>query len=110
MDTGPFVTWGLGPTGQHIRYYNLDVQPVGPARIFVIFREGEDHPVTGLGTASTARQLGFAGNVNCPIVFVLRPRRERRRHHGPRRMCRIGYGRPSESSADRPVTVNPSDS
>ena len=40
MDTGPFVTTGFGPAGQHIKYYNFDVQPVGPAPIFVLIRDG----------------------------------------------------------------------
>lgn len=45
MDTGPFVTSGLGPHGEHIKYYNFDVQPTGPAPIFVLFRDGESSPV-----------------------------------------------------------------
>jgi hypothetical protein len=47
MDTGPFITVGLGPTGQHIKYYNFDVQPVAPAPIYVLQREGESSPVAG---------------------------------------------------------------
>lgn len=45
MDTGPFVTAGFGPHGEHIKYYNFDVQPVGPAPIFVLIRQGETAPV-----------------------------------------------------------------
>lgn len=45
MDTGPFITLGLGPNGEHIKYYNFDVQPAGPAPIFVLFRQGETEPV-----------------------------------------------------------------
>ena len=44
MDTGPFITTGLGPTGQHIQYYNFDVQPTGPAPIFVLVRQGDTNP------------------------------------------------------------------
>ena len=45
MDTGPFVTLGLGPDGERIKYYNFDVQPTTPAPIFVLYREGETDPV-----------------------------------------------------------------
>lgn len=45
MDTGPFITLGLGPAGERIKYYNFDVQPVGPAPIFVLVRQGETEPV-----------------------------------------------------------------
>jgi hypothetical protein len=47
MDTGPFITSGLGPNGERITYYNFDVQPVGPAPIFVLYREGQSTPVQG---------------------------------------------------------------
>ena len=47
MDMPPFVTQGLGPAGQVVRYYNFDVQPLEPEPIFVLFREGEDTPVDG---------------------------------------------------------------
>ncbi len=47
FDQGPFITTGLGPEGQVVRYYNFDVQPLAPAPIFVLFREGEDTPVAG---------------------------------------------------------------
>lgn len=45
MDTGPFITLGLGPNGERVKYYNFDVQPAAPAPIFVLFRQGETEPV-----------------------------------------------------------------
>jgi hypothetical protein len=45
--TGPFITEGLGPNGQHVAYYNFDTMPVAPAPILVLFREGENTPVAG---------------------------------------------------------------
>src|SRR5512146_2329762 len=47
MDTGPFITTGLGPTGERIKHYNFDVQPTAPAPIYVLFRQGESSPVSG---------------------------------------------------------------
>lgn len=47
LDQGPFITQGLGPNGQVVRYYNFDVMPTESAPIFVLFREGEDAPVEG---------------------------------------------------------------
>lgn len=47
MDTGPFITTGLGPGGEHIKYYNFDVQPTAPAPIYVLIRQGESAPVAG---------------------------------------------------------------
>jgi hypothetical protein len=47
MDTGPFITLGFGPNGEHIKYYNFDVQPTTPAPIYVLFRQGETTPVPG---------------------------------------------------------------
>jgi hypothetical protein len=48
FDTGPFITQGLSPkTGEPVRYYNFDVQPTMPAPVYVLYREGEDKPVTG---------------------------------------------------------------
>jgi hypothetical protein len=46
-DQAPFMTQGLTPDGQVVTYYNFDVQPTEPAPIFVMFREGEDTPVSG---------------------------------------------------------------
>lgn len=47
FDSGPFITRGLGPNGESVRYYNFDVQPLAPAPIYALFREGEDTPVEG---------------------------------------------------------------
>ncbi|HUF08507.1 MAG TPA: FlgD immunoglobulin-like domain containing protein [Rhodothermales bacterium] len=47
FDEGPFITRGLGPDGQSVRYYNFDVMPRETAPIFALFREGEDAPVEG---------------------------------------------------------------
>ena len=47
MDTGPFITSGFGPGGQHIKYYNFDVQPTAPAPMYVLVRQGEPSPVIG---------------------------------------------------------------
>ncbi|HVU00541.1 MAG TPA: hypothetical protein VHE30_02275 [Polyangiaceae bacterium] len=48
FDTGePFITKGLGPNGEHVQYYNFDVQPTKPAPIYALFRTGEDKPVDG---------------------------------------------------------------
>lgn len=47
MDQAPFITHGLGPAGQRVRYYNFDVMPVNPAPIYVLFRDGETQPVAG---------------------------------------------------------------
>jgi hypothetical protein len=45
LDRPPFITRGLGPTGQRVRYYNFDVMPEAPAPIYVLFRQGETQPV-----------------------------------------------------------------
>lgn len=42
MDVGPFITMGLGPDGNAVRYYNFDVQPREPAPIYVLFHESGD--------------------------------------------------------------------
>ena len=47
FDQGPFITTGLGPDGEVVRYYNFDVMSTEPAPIYVLFREGEDTPVDG---------------------------------------------------------------
>src|SRR5579871_5656348 len=47
FDTGPFITKGLGPSGEPVEYYNFDVQPLTPAQIYVLFRDGETMPVSG---------------------------------------------------------------
>ena len=45
FDQSPFITKGKGPAGQNVEYYNFDVQPVDPAPIYVLFKEGSDTPV-----------------------------------------------------------------
>ncbi|MGE0173385.1 MAG: hypothetical protein AB7T49_11380 [Oligoflexales bacterium] len=47
FDSGPFITRGIGPEGVHVGYYNFDVQPRDPAKIYVFFRAGADAPVDG---------------------------------------------------------------
>ncbi|MDX1748038.1 MAG: hypothetical protein R3324_19060, partial [Halobacteriales archaeon] len=47
FDQAPFITQGLGPDGQPVRYYNFDVQPTAPAPIWVLFHEGSSSPVDG---------------------------------------------------------------
>jgi hypothetical protein len=47
FDQGPFITQGLGPRGEKVRYYNFDVQPTAPAPIYVLFHTGQDKPVSG---------------------------------------------------------------
>jgi hypothetical protein len=47
FDQAPFITQGLGPAGQPVRYYNFDVMPTQPAPIWVLFREGSSTPVDG---------------------------------------------------------------
>jgi len=48
FDSGaPFITQGLGPSGEVVKYYNFDVQPTNPAPIYALFREGEANPVEG---------------------------------------------------------------
>jgi hypothetical protein len=47
FDRPPFITEGLGPEGQLVRYYNFDVRPTQPAPIYVLFREGATEPVAG---------------------------------------------------------------
>jgi len=47
FDHGPFITTGLGPAGEVVRYYNFDVQSTIPAPIYAFFFEGQDTPVPG---------------------------------------------------------------
>lgn len=47
FDQVPFITQGLGPNGEIVKYYNFDVLPLQSAPIFVLFKEGEDMPVEG---------------------------------------------------------------
>jgi hypothetical protein len=45
FDQGPFVTHGFGPHGEHVTYYNFDVQPLAPAPRYVLYRQGDTTPV-----------------------------------------------------------------
>lgn len=47
FDRPPFITHGLGPSGQAVAYYNFDVQPTVPAPIYALFYDGNDAPVPG---------------------------------------------------------------
>jgi hypothetical protein len=47
FDQEPFITTGLGPAGERVRYYNFDVKSDVPAPIHVLVRDGEDEPVSG---------------------------------------------------------------
>jgi hypothetical protein len=47
FDVAPFITDGLGPSGEMVRYYNFDVMPVTAAPIYVLFRQGSSEPVDG---------------------------------------------------------------
>lgn len=47
FDQGPFITKGLGPTGQTIQYYNFDTHPPMPAPIYVFFKQGQSGSVSG---------------------------------------------------------------
>jgi hypothetical protein len=47
FDEGPFITQGLSPDGDPVRYYNFDVQPTAAAPIYALFYEGEDEPIAG---------------------------------------------------------------
>ena len=47
FDQGPFITKGFGPRGEHVTYYNFDIQSTEPAPIYVLFKEGESMPVEG---------------------------------------------------------------
>lgn len=47
FDEEPFITQGLGPQGEIVKYYNFDVQPETTAPIFVLFKKGSETPVKG---------------------------------------------------------------
>lgn len=47
FDQAPFITHGLGPHGEHVKYYNFDVMPLNPAPIYVLFKTGSSTPVSG---------------------------------------------------------------
>ena len=46
LDVPPFVTHGLGPDGAHVHYYNFDVQPDRPARLYRFVR-ADRAPIAG---------------------------------------------------------------
>jgi Secretion system C-terminal sorting domain len=46
-DVEPFISMGFGPDGEHISYYNFDVQPTDPAPIYVLFNSSTMQPVEG---------------------------------------------------------------
>jgi hypothetical protein len=47
FDRGPFITSGLGPSGERVRYYNFDVKSNAPAPIYVLVHEGQAESVPG---------------------------------------------------------------
>lgn len=47
FDQGPFITRGLGPNGERVRYYNFDIQPTGGAPIYAFFYESSGEAVAG---------------------------------------------------------------
>ena len=47
FDMAPFITKGLGPSGEKVEYYNFDVQSTTPAPIYVFFRAGASEPMEG---------------------------------------------------------------
>lgn len=47
FDQAPFVTLGLGPAGEHIRYYHFDVREQTPAPMYVLVREDTHEKLAG---------------------------------------------------------------
>jgi hypothetical protein len=47
FDVPPFITQGLGPDGQRVRYYNFDAQEQKLARLYRIVRESDGAPLEG---------------------------------------------------------------
>ena len=47
FDHGPFITRGLGPRGEHVTYYNFDVQSLVPAPLYILYRKGASAPLAG---------------------------------------------------------------
>lgn len=47
FDQGPFITQGFTPTGKVMEYYNFDLQPVVPAPIYVLVKNGQTTSVAG---------------------------------------------------------------
>ncbi len=46
-NTPGMLTKGFGPNGKKIEYYNFDVQPLDPAPIWLLFKEGSETKVEG---------------------------------------------------------------
>jgi hypothetical protein len=46
LDAAPFITFGLGPNGERVAYYNFDVMSLQPAPIFVLVG-ADGMPVAG---------------------------------------------------------------
>jgi hypothetical protein len=45
LDAAPYLTRGLGPAGQSIQYYTLDVQTRRPPPMYVLYRAGAAEPL-----------------------------------------------------------------
>jgi hypothetical protein len=45
FDSDPFITKGLGPEGELVEYYDFDVQPLTPAPIYILVKQGTILPV-----------------------------------------------------------------
>src|SRR5262245_54688144 len=41
FDREPFITRGLGPSGERVAYYNFDVKSDAPAPLYWLVRDGE---------------------------------------------------------------------
>jgi hypothetical protein len=41
FDQGDFITQSFGPDGQVVKYYNFDVQPLAPAPLYVLLKDGQ---------------------------------------------------------------------
>lgn len=47
FDNGPFITLGLDKNGNHVAYYNFDIQPTTPQPIYVFFKSDQNTAITG---------------------------------------------------------------
>lgn len=45
FDLGDFITQSFGPDGQIVKYYNFDVQPLFPAPLYILYKEGSTEPI-----------------------------------------------------------------
>lgn len=45
FDRAPFLVHGLGPAGEHVSYYHLDVRRESPINIYRLFYEGQAEPI-----------------------------------------------------------------